>query len=252
MKPYYRDNAVMLFHGDCRAVLPTVDLTDVGAVVADPPYGETSLGWDQWPEGWISSFAERVSSIASLWCFGSVRMFLERRDDFAAWILAQDVVWEKHNGSSFHADRFKRVHEHILQWYRGSWANVYKSPVKVNEATARTVRRKQRPPHMGHIEAGAYASQDGGPKLQRSVIFARSCHGYSEHPTQKPISLLSQLIEYSVAPDRIALDPMCGSGSLLVAAKQSGRRAIGVEIDEANCEIAARRLSAPNLIAEAV
>jgi len=76
---------------------------------------------------------------------------------------SQDVVWEKHNGSSFHADRFKRVHEHAVQFYRigTPWAEIYNDVQKTSDATARTVRRKKRPPHTGHIEASSYESVDG-------------------------------------------------------------------------------------------
>lgn len=98
---------------------------------------------------------------------------------------------------------------------------------------------------MGEIdEAGsAYESVTGGPRLQRSVIAVRSCHGLALHPTQKPVGIISPLIEYSCPPGGLVLDPFCGSGSALEAAAISGRRAIGIEADERYCEIAANRLS---------
>lgn len=51
MKPYYADEAVTLYLGDFRDVLPNL-IAPVDCVVADPPYGETSLAWDKWPDGW--------------------------------------------------------------------------------------------------------------------------------------------------------------------------------------------------------
>lgn len=86
MTPYYSDDRVQLFHGDCRQVLPALGLI-VDLVLADPPYGETSLAWDRWPDGWPAVVAG-VSR--SMWCFGSLRMFLDRcRDDslFSAEVL---------------------------------------------------------------------------------------------------------------------------------------------------------------------
>ncbi len=61
------------------------------------------------------------SSSRSLWCFGSLRFWLteDRKFTDVGWRYAQEVVWEKHNGSGFHADRFKRVHELAVHWYRG-------------------------------------------------------------------------------------------------------------------------------------
>jgi len=141
--------------------------------------------------------------------------------------------------------RFKPVHELQAHFYRAStpWGDVYKSPVTTPDATSRQVRRKTRPPHTGEIGASRYESEDGGPRLMRSVIFARSCHGYADHPTQKPVEILRPLIEYSCPPGGILLDPTMGAGSTLVAARQLSRRAIGIELDERHCESAARRLS---------
>src|SRR6185436_9503466 len=125
----------------------------------------------------------------SMWCFGSVRMFLEHRSDFEAWRFAQDVVWEKQNGSGFAADRFKRVHECALQFYRGDWLEVYKQPQRVEWSGPRkTVRKRGQTPHTGDIGEGSYA--DDGTRMMTSVIYARNCQGYAEHPTQKPTALL--------------------------------------------------------------
>ena len=235
MKPYWSGDGIELYLGDCRDVLR--DLPSADCVIADPPYGATSLPWDQWPDRWPAFV---VSS--SMWCFGSLRMFLEHRDEFASWKLSQDVIWEKHNGSSFHADRFKRVHEQPAHWYRGDWASIYHEVPTTPDATARAVRRKQRPPHTGHIEAGSYVSEDGGPRLMRSVIAVRSMHGQAIHPTEKPLGILEPLIAYACPPAGLVIDPFAGSGSTLDAARQAGRRAIGIEVDERYCELAARRL----------
>ena len=58
MKPFYSDSSVTLFHGDMRDVLPTLGRFD--CCVADPPYGETSLAWDRWPDGWPALVAEHT------------------------------------------------------------------------------------------------------------------------------------------------------------------------------------------------
>lgn len=111
------------------------------------------------------------------------------------------------------------------------------------DVVKRQVRRKRRPPHMGHIEASAYESHDGGPRMMRSVIYARNCHGYAEHPTQKPTAILQALIEYSCPPGETVYVPFAGVGSELETARFLGRKAVGVEAREEYCELAARRLS---------
>lgn len=242
MTPYFQQGSIAVYLGDCRSVLPTLDLAPIGCVVADPPYGETKLAWDRWPDGWVES-AALVPASAPLWCFGSMRMFLERSKDFAAWRYAQDVVWEKHNGSSSAADRFRRVHENIIQWYRGEWASIWNQPVVTNDAVARQVRRKQKPAHWSPIGNSSYRSEDGGPRLMRSVLHVRSCHGSAVHPTQKPIGVIEPLLRSSAGAGKTVLDLFTGSGTTLVVAKSMGRAAIGIDVDERWCEATANRLT---------
>lgn len=244
MTPYFEQAGIRVYHANALDLLSSLDLSTVTAVVTDPPYGETSLDWDRWPPGWPGVLAAALGGRAvSLWCFGSMRMLLEHHAEFVDWSFAQDIVWEKHNGSGFHADRFKRVHEFATHWYRGAWADVVKVPQFTKDATARQVRRKGRPAHLGQIESSVYESEDGGPRLQRSVMRVRSCHGSAVNPTQKPIGIVEPLIRYSSAGGGLVLDPFCGSGTTLVVAKSLGLRAIGIDVRESECESTARRLS---------
>lgn len=246
-RPYFDREGITIYCGDMRDVLPALLPAIADCCVTDPPYGETSLPWDRWQKGWTAAVLRALGPRGSMWCFGSTRMFLDHVDEFADWRLAQDLVWEKHNGSGFHADRFKRVHENILHWYPRAvaWADVYKAPVFTPDATKRTVRRKRRPPHWGEIGEAFYTSEEGGPRLMRSVFFVRSCHGHAEYPTQKPAGVLWPLIEYASPEGGVVLDPFMGSGSVLLAARELGRRAIGIEVNEESCELAARRLARP-------
>lgn len=220
--------------GDCREVMRERGPFDV--ILADPPYGDTSLTWDRRVGGWHEVAARSIKPTGSMWAFGSLRYFLaeHRLFEAAGWRLAQEIVWEKHNGSSFHADRFKRVHELAVQYYLAStpWADVYNEVQTTADATARTVRRKQRPTHTGHIEAGtAYTSEDGGPRIMRSVIPMRSCHGSAIHPTEKPVGLLSILIRTSCPPGGVVGDFFAGSGAAGEAAAHCGRSYVGCEIN---------------------
>lgn len=240
IEPYYQDELVTLYHGDCREILPKLGLT-ADCIVTDPPYGETSLTWDRWPEGWLE-VATGVTQ--SLWCFGSLRMYLEHAAEFLGpWKLSQDVIWEKHNGSGFSNDRFKRVHEQPTHWYRGTWSEIYRDVPVTHDAIKHQMRRKARPTHTGDIGAATYLSEDGGPRLMRSVIAIRSMHGRATHPTEKPTGILEPLITYACPPGGLVMDLFAGSGSTLDAARQTGRRAVGIEISELYAETAARRLT---------
>lgn len=238
--PYYADELIQLFHGRFEDLLPQLDVR-ADLLIADPPYGETTLDWDRWPDGWPSIAAQHGDS---MWCFGSMRMFLDRRDEFASWRLSQDVVWEKHNGSGLHADRFKRVHEHALHWYRGPWADIHHETPTTPDAVARAVRRKAKPVHhQGARGPSAFQSEDGGPRLMRSVMFHRSMHGRAINETEKPVPLIAPLIEYGCPTGGLVVDLFSGSAAALVAARNLGQRAIGFEVRESQCEAAANRLS---------
>lgn len=235
-----------LFRGDCLDILPTLPDRCVDLVLTDPPYGDTSLAWDSRVADWPREALRVLRPGGSMWVFGSLRYFASSFADdvFAGWQIAQDVVWEKHNGSSFHADRFKRVHELAVQFYPAgaAWRDTFKAPQYTNDATKRTVCRKKRPPHTGNIEASSYVSEDGGPKLMRSVIYARSCHGYAQHPTQKPEDIVRPLMEFGCQTGGTVLDPFMGSGTTGVAAVNTGRNFIGIERDPGYFEIAERRI----------
>ncbi len=232
--------------GDCRLAMPARGPFDM--ILADPPYGDTSLAWDRRVEGWLPVARAALKPSGSLWVFGSLRSFMATADRFdeAGLRYAQEIVWEKQNGSGFHADRFKRVHELAVQFYAAAspWAGVYNDVQTTPDALARTVRRKQRPPHTGHIEAGDYRSEDGGPRLMRSVIYARNAHGHAIHPTEKPSALLEILIRTSCPPGGLVGDWFAGSGAAGEACRLSGRRYLGCELDAAMAQKARARIAA--------
>lgn len=250
MKPYYEDDMVQLYLGDMRELLIELDLR-ADACITDPPYGETSLMWDRWPTGWPALVAEYTNS---LWCFGSLRMFFTQLGDFtcAGWKLAQDVVWEKHNGAGFAADRFKRVHELAAHFYQGAWDEVHHETVREDHhgPLVYAHARDSRTSHTGEI--GAHHYVDDGRRMVRSVIRARSMHGRAIHPTEKPAAILAPLVEYAVPAGGLVLDPFAGSGSTLLTARILGRRAVGIEASEAYCEAAAKRLSEVDLFSGGV
>lgn len=87
---------------------------------------------------------------------------------------------------------------------------------------------------------------DGLPLQSRwravHLIYAASCHGEAEHPTQKPVTVMSPLVQYSVPAGGVALDPFMGSGSTGVACVKLGRRFVGIEIDPGYFDIACKRI----------
>jgi site-specific DNA-methyltransferase (adenine-specific) len=243
--PYYEDDLVTLYHGDSLEILPTLGSVDL--VCADPPYGETSLEWDTWPPGWPEIMARHTSS---MWCFGSLRMFLSQQADFSSWRMSQDVIWEKNTGTGMATDRFARVHEHAVHWYRGDWSRVYHETPRIRVGSLHRVATKPagaaKAAHLGGVTKTA-AWEDDGTRLVHSVFRVHGMHRRGDHPTEKPTGILEPLIGYACPPGGLVLDPFAGSGSTLAAAKGTGRRAIGIEAREEYCEAAAKRLAQDTL-----
>jgi site-specific DNA-methyltransferase (adenine-specific) len=258
-KLVYDDGMVTLYHADCMAPDHAAEdyllglVGDVDAVITDPPYGDTALAWDRTPDPAWLGVAGQVTR--QLWCFGSLRFHMEQAPHFKAegWRYGQEIVWEKHNGSGFHADRFKRVHELAVHWYRGDWASLYKdvplTQVYGGERGKVLPRSADRTQHTGSIGEHVYEYTE--ERIQRSVIAVRSEHGRAVHPTQKPLGILRPLIQFSVPAGGVVLDPFAGSGSTLVAARDMGRRAIGIEVREEYIEAAIQRLAQGTLIGTA-
>lgn len=233
-----------LWFGDCREVLKNFPKDTFDCIISDPPYGETSLDWDKHVDGWLNACRRVMKPSASLWCFGSARFFLERGADFRGWTFAQDVIWEKHNGSGFAADRFKRVHEQAWQFYPAdrAWGEVYKDP-QLDPSRPKIggrVRKRGQTPHTGKIGQGAY--DETRDRMMRSVIYVPSCHGHAIHETQKPVEIIAPLLAYSCSPGGLVLEPFGGACSVAIAARASGRRCVSIELREGCFATALERL----------
>ncbi len=203
MTPYYEDRAVTIYHGDCREILPTLPKIDL--VLTDPPYG---IGW-----------RPRVNHRDSPWV-----------DDVAFDPSAFLVIGEKH--CFFGANYFAASLPNSKDWL--AWI---KRPIDYDFSNdART---------YSTIEL-AWTDYGCGTRFKKIVWDGGMREGQSEnrtfcHPSQKPTELLVWCIGLSNTSDTI-LDPFMGSGTTLRAAKDLGRKAIGIEIEERYCEIAARRM----------
>lgn len=237
--------SVEILVGDCRELMRGAGPFDM--IVADPPYGDTSLKWDRRVSGWLEVAAASLKPAGSLWLFGSMRLLMAIGPDVAAagLIYCQDIVWEKQNGTGFHADRLKRVHEHVVQFRRADykWADVFNDVPRTAGGTKKTVRRKERPPHTGAIQGSQYVSEDGGPRIVRSVIAMRNCHGFAIHETEKPIGLADMLIRMSAPEGGLVGDFFAGSGVFAEACRASGRRYVGCDTDGEMVARARERIS---------
>ena len=214
--PYYADDLVTLYHGDCLDV--DVWLT-ADVLVTDPPYGI------DYTSGWSSLADERVKNKpAGVVRIASDKTMAARDDALAAWSGPAIVfgTWQVPRPPSV-----KRV----LIWHKrntnpgmggGAWYGAHEEIYVIGSGFTGA-------PAQSVIPTDEYRASGSG---QPAVI---------GHPTPKPLRLMEHLIE-RCPPGTIA-DPFAGSGSTLIAARNLGRKAIGVEIEERYCEIIAKRLA---------
>jgi site-specific DNA-methyltransferase (adenine-specific) len=216
--PYYADESVTLYHGDCRDVLPAIERADV--LLSDPPYApQTHQG------------ARTVTCTRPLVDFAAVDADTLR----AVFALAAPRRWCVATMDWKHIAELERQPPAGLRFVRfGIW-------VKPNGAPQFTGDR----PAMGWEGVGVLHAADGPMRWNGGGSHAvwRVNKENSDHPTGKPLDLVQRLCGLFSEPGELVVDPFCGGGTTLVAAKNLGRRAIGIEMDERHCETTARRLS---------
>lgn len=222
MKPYYEHGGITIYHGDCREILPTMEPESVDMILTDPPYGV------QWKSSWRKiKFDEIIGDqsreVAENSLPLAVRILRKRRH---AYVFGR-----------FNLDGMPITGKAELIWDKGnSTAGSYSSPWCPQHEYIQFFVRHKSDAKNGH---GLLAA-----RLRRGTIIRvpRVSSGLL-HPAEKPISLLRELIEMSSRFNETVLDCFSGSGSTLIAALIESRRAIGIEIEEKYCEIAAKRLS---------
>jgi len=202
VNPYYCDNAVTLYHGDC---LEISEWLAADVLVTDPPYGlgeRMAGGSPEWGKLWSADGSGRTSDPLT-WDALAPQGIPEM-----VALFSEAIVW---GGNYFD-----------LPPARGwlVWDKVVRNF------------------SSGHCEL-AWTSLDQPVRAFNFANGQLATEG-KRHPTQKPLPLMQWCVRMTAG--RVVADPFAGSGSTLVAARNLGRKAIGVELEERYCEIIAQRL----------
>ena len=236
VKPYYEDTAsgIVIYHCDCREVLPTLEPDSVDMLLTDPPFPGLKGGTVHAGLGGVADSVSNNETVGDEWCAS-----LDWIPDATRVSRLGGVVF-----CSYHSvDEFVREFETagcsrvaLFSWYKRNsppaMANVPRFTTEFAWAVKKRPGLKWRNLKDTVIDvpmavAGCFATE-------------RICkNGKAVHPTQKPVAAMSPFL--SVEPQSI-LDPFVGTGTSLVAAKLSGIQAIGIEREEKYAEIAANRL----------
>jgi site-specific DNA-methyltransferase (adenine-specific) len=210
-RPYYQDDACTIYHGDCREIMP--GLEPVNAVVTDPPFG---ISWSRatwedaskdYPEliGWLVSEANRVVPEGFVFVFQAMPNCGRFHEWFPeGWRLFAACK----NFAQIRPTGVWHSWDPVVFWRNGP--NSGPNSVTVNRDYC-----------VGNV-AGLFGEK-------------------AEHPCPKPLDTMRHIIALAAPDNGVVLDPFCGSGTTLRAAKDLRRKAIGIEIEERYCEIAAKR-----------
>ena len=233
MRPYYDHAGITIYHGDALDVLRSATDLQFGAVIGDPPY--CSGGRQQAQARGIVSKAngtedadwfltDNMGSDSYVWWMREIAGELFARAATGAH-LYMFTDWRQYTNVVTACETKGWALRGVVVWDKdrggamGSfWRNNHEWIPVFSKGPPRAL------PHGGFFNTWRGSKPQGGP-----------------HPTMKPPGLVQYLVE--ACGDATVLDPWMGSGTTLVAAKNLGRRAIGIEIEERYCEIAARRLS---------
>jgi len=225
MTPYYEDEAVTIYQGDARDILPHIATDLADCVLTDPPYGMSYVTNHRRADDPLRSPVQGDEDLNAL---RDVMPQLDRvlANNRHAYIFAGSTMV----GATLDTIRATWTVKNTLVWDKGEAGSV------------------------GDLEAGyavnweaiIYASKGrrklNGPRPRSIYRYDWSSTRDPVHPTVKPVGLLAWLLAKSSAPGEMIVDPFMGSGTTLRAAKDLGRRAIGIELDERYCDAAVARL----------
>jgi site-specific DNA-methyltransferase (adenine-specific) len=204
IKPYYEEPGITIYHGDCRDIIPEIEQPDL--IITDPPYG-MDFQSNHRAQKHLKIIGDKELDT------GTIRLFIDAAKcgvyAFCRWDNLKDMPPPKS----------------VLCWIKNNWS-----------------MGDLQHEHGRQWEAICFYPKENHKFIKRipDVINADRT-GNFDHPTEKPSGLLHILIEANEG--EVVLDPYMGSGTTLRAAKDLGRKAIGIEIEEKYCEIAVKRLA---------
>lgn len=248
MEPYYKDDWVTIYNANCLDVLPSMNKS-VDLIFADPPFNlnkdfDNDLSEDEYIDlcgAWIYScnFALKDNG-AIFWMtihewVGDMMRFLSQK----MW-LRNMIIWK--NTSMPIKDKFCISYQPILWYVKNINDYTFNFGFEKRISTAIIPGKKENKAGSIRDIWDDIPFVNGGCMPNKEAILIRGTKKKA-HSCQMPIRLAKRAIGYCSKEGDIILDPFMGSGTTLHAAKSMNRKAIGIEIKEKYCEIAAKRLS---------
>ena len=215
MKPYYDHAGISIYNCDYREILPSIE---ADFLCTDPPYELVASG------GGIAAKREYFNGIHRQLDCGFDFQLLSKWPRWMAFCSKDSLV-----GLLTFADSLPG------RWQLVTWNKPNPTPLMNGNYLPDT----EYIVHKFESSKGLYG---GYEDRSRFIIHPAEQNGSMGHPTIKPLSVMERLLKTGSDKGQTIVDPFCGSGTTLVAAKNLGRRAVGIEIEERFCELAAKRL----------
>jgi hypothetical protein len=241
--PYYQDEAVCIYHGDCREVFAAGVLPKTDHAIFDPPYSEhvhskSRMGSKRSPGDKENRFSD--GSFSRQKDLGFAALDEETRAGVAGWIGTHVSRWSLAfsdvESSHLWRDAFTAAG---LDYVRtGAWVKLGATPQFTGDRPAAGFEAIT----IAH-QGGRKRWNGGGAHALWLIPIVRGGGADRVHTTQKPEELMAQLLTQFTDPGDAVIDPFMGSGTTLVAAKRLGRKAIGIERERKYCDLAIERLS---------
>lgn len=257
MKPYYDDGkGIVIYHGDCREVLPELEMAH--CTVTSPPYGkirEYGGNFDfEWREVIAWLYHRTVNGGVVVWNVADqVIDGSESGDSFrqalraieCGFLLHDTMIYCKEAVVFPVSNRYLPASEYMFVFSKGKPAHFNGLRDRKNKwagdkihGTRRKADGTLRPPNNNGALVPEY-----GLRWNWWLLRTASQEENINHPARMPMPMAVSHIATWTDPGETVLDPFMGSGTTLRAAKDLGRRAIGIEIEEKYCEIAAKRMA---------
>ena len=248
---YYRDDSCVIYNGDCLEVMKDIPSGSIDMVLADPPYGTTACKWDT-----IIPFEPMWEQLKRV-IKQNGAIVLTASQPFTSALIMSNIkmfrycwYWHKSKPTGFPNANYMPLRdvENIVVFSIGKPNPMAKIKTAYNpQGIVRCQRTKFRNAKNTTINNGEKDGSLNGEYKTEFTNFPRQLlrfksEGNTLHPTQKPVALMEYLIKTYTNEGETVLDFTMGSGTTLLAAKNIGRKAIGIELDKAYCDIGVKRL----------
>lgn len=253
-----------IIHGECVAEMKKMPDSFVDLIIADPPYNLSKGGawkWDnsvelkgmggnwnkvmqEWDDysfeaymaftnEWLTEAKRILKSTGSMWIFGTYHNIgvINVMCQMLGIEIINEVIWYKRNAfPNLAGRRLTASHETILWCNKGGKKREYYFDYEYSKTGDFSYDGLKTP------DKQMRTVWDISNNKEKSELI------YGKHPTQKPIRILKRIIKLSSKSEDIIFTPFAGSGSECVAAKMTGRKYVGIEIDQSYCKLAQTRL----------